>query len=152
MFTNSFRKPCRLWENKKKIISESDSLQITIWLTRTACCIPKATNTHSDYVMLIVSPLQQRLYEGASMLRDTRTFFASPLTCQEGFAKSWTYKTLCGEYRWSVLKSFSVFLHWLILFLEYFYNVENNTQRTRFILRVCASKYVIGTCLFWSTD
>jgi len=30
--------------------------------------IPKATNTHSQYVILIVSPLQQWLNQGASML------------------------------------------------------------------------------------
>ena len=30
---------------------------------RIACCIPKATNTLSEYVILIVSPLQQWLHE-----------------------------------------------------------------------------------------
>ena len=122
---------------------------MTVWLTRIACCILKATNTHSEYVIIIASPLQQRLYWGASMLR--YTFFASLVTFQKGLAKSWTYWTLCGEYRLIVLKSFPVF-HWLILLLEYFYNVENNTEYTRFILRFCTSKYVIGTCLFWNTD
>jgi len=33
--------------------------------------IPKATNTHSEYVMLIAFPLQQWLHERASMLRCT---------------------------------------------------------------------------------
>jgi hypothetical protein len=36
---------------------------------RAACCIPKATNTHSNYVTLIAFPLQQRLHKRASMLR-----------------------------------------------------------------------------------
>ena len=27
--------------------------QMTLWRMRIACCIPKATNTHSDYVVLI---------------------------------------------------------------------------------------------------
>jgi hypothetical protein len=45
--------------------------QMTIWLMRTACRIAKATNTHSQYVILIVFPLQQWLYERASLLRCT---------------------------------------------------------------------------------
>ena len=52
---------------KKKILSR------TIWRMRVACWIPKATNTHSEYVILIAFPLQQWLYEWASMLRYTYT-------------------------------------------------------------------------------
>ena len=33
-----------------------------------ACCITKATNTHSEYVILIAFPLQQWLYERDSFL------------------------------------------------------------------------------------
>jgi len=33
--------------------------QITIWRMRIACCIPKAANTLSDYVIIITFPLQQ---------------------------------------------------------------------------------------------
>jgi len=36
---------------------------------RTACWIPKATNTHSECVKLIAFPLQQWLHDSASMLR-----------------------------------------------------------------------------------
>jgi hypothetical protein len=36
---------------------------------RIACWVPKATNTHSEYVILIAFPLQQWLHERASMLR-----------------------------------------------------------------------------------
>jgi hypothetical protein len=28
-----------------------------------ACCVPNATNTHSEYVILIAFPLQQSLHE-----------------------------------------------------------------------------------------
>ena len=42
---------------------------MTIPRMRTARCIPKATNTHSEYVTLIVSPLQKWLQELASLLR-----------------------------------------------------------------------------------
>jgi hypothetical protein len=38
---------------------------------RIACWIPKATNTHSEYVILIAFPPQQWLHERASMLRYT---------------------------------------------------------------------------------
>jgi hypothetical protein len=45
--------------------------QMTIWRMRIACRIPKATNTHSQYVILIAFPPQQLLHEHASMLRHT---------------------------------------------------------------------------------
>ena len=45
--------------------------QMATWRMRVACWIPKATNTHSDYVTLIAFPLQQWLHEHASMLRHT---------------------------------------------------------------------------------
>jgi hypothetical protein len=35
------------------------------------CLIPKATNTHSEYVIIIAFPLQQWLRERASTLRYT---------------------------------------------------------------------------------
>ena len=38
---------------------------------RIACRIPRATNTHSQYVIFIAIPLQKWLHEGASMLRYT---------------------------------------------------------------------------------
>ena len=45
--------------------------QMTIWCTRIVCCIPKATNTHSECELLIALPLQQWLHERSSMLRYT---------------------------------------------------------------------------------
>ena len=44
---------------------------MTIWRMRIAYWIPKATNTHSQYVILIAFPLQQWLHERASLLRYT---------------------------------------------------------------------------------
>jgi hypothetical protein len=41
------------------------------WRMRMACWISKATDAHSEYVILIDFPLQQWLYERASMLRYT---------------------------------------------------------------------------------
>jgi hypothetical protein len=46
-----------------KNIADLDRSQITI------CGIPKAKNTHSDYVILIAFPLQRWLHDRASMLR-----------------------------------------------------------------------------------
>jgi len=37
--------------------------QITVWRMRFACWIPKATKTHSEYVILIAYPRQQWLLE-----------------------------------------------------------------------------------------
>ena len=53
-----------MWKN----IVEQGRPQLTIWHMRTACWIPKATDTHTDCVILIAFPLQQWLQERASML------------------------------------------------------------------------------------
>ena len=45
--------------------------RMTIWRMRFACCVPNATNTHSQYVTLVAFPLQLWLHEHASMLRYT---------------------------------------------------------------------------------
>ena len=45
--------------------------QVTAWFMRITRWIPRATNTHSKYVILIAFPLQQWLHERASMLRYT---------------------------------------------------------------------------------
>ena len=56
-----------MWKN----IVKSDRPQMTVWHVRIACWIPKATNTHSEYVVLIALPLQQWLHERASVVRYT---------------------------------------------------------------------------------
>ena len=40
----------------KKIVVQ-DRLQMTIWRIRIVCWIPKATDTHSEHVILIHVPL-----------------------------------------------------------------------------------------------
>jgi hypothetical protein len=52
-----------------KNMVQPDRPQMTIWRTRIACSIPKATDTHSEYVTLILFPLQQWLHESTSILR-----------------------------------------------------------------------------------
>jgi hypothetical protein len=56
-----------LWKN---IVGPGRPL-MTIWRMRTACWIPRATNTHLEYVILIAFPLQQWLHERVAMLRYT---------------------------------------------------------------------------------
>jgi len=55
----------RIWKN----IAEPDRPQMTMCCMCIACWIPKTTNTHSEYAILIDLPLQQWLHESASMLR-----------------------------------------------------------------------------------
>jgi len=43
-----------LWKNTV----ERDRPQMTIWRVRIACWIPKTTDTHSEYAILITFPLQ----------------------------------------------------------------------------------------------
>jgi hypothetical protein len=56
-----------IWKNSV----EPGRRRLTIWRMRTACWLPKATDTHSECVILIAFPLQQWLRERASMLRYT---------------------------------------------------------------------------------
>ena len=56
-----------MWKN----ILERVSSNMTLWRMCIACCITKATNTYSEYVIIIAFPLQQRLHELASLLRYT---------------------------------------------------------------------------------
>jgi hypothetical protein len=53
-----------MWKN----IVERGRPHMTIWRMRIECWIPKATNTHSEYVIIIAFPQQQWLQERPSML------------------------------------------------------------------------------------
>ena len=53
--------------------------QMTIWRMRVVCWIPKATDTHSEYVTLIAFPRQQYLDEDASLLGYT---YIDCIVCQ----------------------------------------------------------------------
>jgi len=55
-----------MWKN----IAEPDRRRVTIWRMRIACCITKAADTHSEYV-IVVFPHQQCLHERNSLLRRT---------------------------------------------------------------------------------
>jgi hypothetical protein len=50
---------------------ELDRTQLTLWRMHILCWVSKATNTHSENVILIDFPMQLWLHERASMLRYT---------------------------------------------------------------------------------
>jgi len=51
-----------MWKN---VVVRRPTRDSIIWRVRIACWIPKATNTHSEYVTLIAFRLQEWLHEGA---------------------------------------------------------------------------------------
>ena len=53
-----------MWKNA----AEPDGSRMTVGRMHIACWIPKATDIHSQYVILIACPLEQWLHERASML------------------------------------------------------------------------------------
>jgi len=54
---------------------------MAIWHMRTACWIPKVTNVHSEYVILVAPLLHQWLHEHASMLRSTYIAYHVVILC-----------------------------------------------------------------------
>jgi len=71
MFNNYFFENLSVFEIIWRYVVEPDRPQMTTRRMRIACCIPKATNTHPEYVLLISFPRQQWLHENASILRYT---------------------------------------------------------------------------------
>jgi hypothetical protein len=71
VFSNFFFESLIFCEIMWKNIVDPDRPHMTIWRMRIACCIPNATNTRSEYVILIAFPLQQWLRERVSLLRYT---------------------------------------------------------------------------------
>ena len=65
-----------------KIIVGPGRSQMTIQQRHTACWIPKATETHSEYVILIAFPLKQQLHEHTSVLSYTH------IACLVDFVRS----------------------------------------------------------------
>jgi hypothetical protein len=68
MFYNFFFFNFAVYEIMWKDIAGAGRPQMTICCMRIACWIPKATDTHSQYVPLITYPLQQRLNKRPLML------------------------------------------------------------------------------------
>jgi len=62
MLSNVFKNRA-VYEIKWKNVVESGRPQMTVWLLRIACRIPKATNTHLEYAILLDFTLQQCLHQ-----------------------------------------------------------------------------------------
>ena len=54
-----------MWKN----MAQPDRTQMTIWMVCIVCWIPKPTDIHSEYAILIGFPLQHWLHERAPLLR-----------------------------------------------------------------------------------
>jgi hypothetical protein len=61
-FHNSFHN-IAVYEIICRNVREPDGPQMTIWCMFDACWITNAVITHSEYVIIIAFPLQQRLHE-----------------------------------------------------------------------------------------
>ena len=88
-------KPGRLWDNLEKYGTARRGTGDNI--TRcmcSACWIPKATNTHSEYVILIAFQRHQWLREGASMLR-----YITYIACLVKFIVFWVLIS-CSFVHW----------------------------------------------------
>jgi hypothetical protein len=68
VFSSFFFQNRAVYEIMWKNIVERGRAQTTTWRMRNACWIPKATKTHSEYVIVIDYPLQQWLRERTSLL------------------------------------------------------------------------------------
>jgi hypothetical protein len=73
MTENLFTENLAIYEIKCKNMVDPDRSQVTIWCKRIAYWVTKATDTHSEYVILIAFPLQQWFHEPATILRYTYT-------------------------------------------------------------------------------
>jgi len=71
MFNHLFLENRAVYEKMWKNVVEPDMPQMTIWRIRIAWWVSKATNTYSEYVILIVFLRQQWLHIRASVLRYT---------------------------------------------------------------------------------
>jgi len=63
VFSNSPPENRAVYEIMLKNIVERGRPQMTVWRMRVECWIPKATKTHSEYVILIACPLQRWLHD-----------------------------------------------------------------------------------------
>jgi len=103
-----------MWKN----IVEPERPQMTVWRICISCCIPKATNTLSEYVLLIAFPLQHWLHMCASMLHYTYIACLVYITIYKIQLKYFSFRFICVK--WSTKKnSLSLYLVWLGLYLQW---------------------------------
>jgi hypothetical protein len=95
LFNNLFSEIRAVYEIMWKNVVERGRPQLIICRMRIACWIPKATNAHTDSVLLIAFPLQQWLHSSSSML---------PYTCNVCLVYNDFYKE--GKLSTACFKSF----------------------------------------------
>ena len=69
MLNNGFSKVVPFMRQYKKKVVERGRPQATIWLMRSSCWIPKATNTHTGCVIFIAFPLQHWLHQRFEIIK-----------------------------------------------------------------------------------
>jgi len=79
-----------MWKN----IVKPGMPQMIIWHMHIACWIPKTTNTHSEYVILIAFPLQQWSHERTSML--CYTYTVCPIIDETSHPTVAMFMPVCG--------------------------------------------------------
>ena len=87
MFIDFVLKNRTVYEMTWKNIVELDEPKMTIWCMCFACCIPKATNTHSQYVILM-------LFSTATMVARTCLVFTLYVHCRSCFFFSFLFTYL----------------------------------------------------------
>jgi hypothetical protein len=101
-----------------------DRPQMAIWRVRIACWITKATDTHSEYVILIAFPLQQWLHDGSLMLHLCMHFPSCLSFCLFDFYGQECYP---GTSRNSQISVFALQTYLVLQKLKYFvffYNMK----------------------------
>ena len=92
-----------MWKN---IVEPEGRPQMTIWRIRISRCVPKATNTHSEYVILLSLPIQQWLHERVSI-------FTLYVHCLSRFPS-----IHCDFYQRGVLAGIADSVFWLVYGLD----------------------------------
>jgi hypothetical protein len=63
LFSDSFFENRAVYEIMWENMVQPDRPEMTVWRIRSAYCIHKATDTHTEYVIFIAFPRQQWLHE-----------------------------------------------------------------------------------------
>jgi hypothetical protein len=89
---------------------------MTVWRMRFACWIAKATNTHSEYVILIACPLPKWSRKPASLLRYVYILFYARgnlflfnIRTQTGDFEEWVLSDILVSNSWEVRADWNKF-------------------------------------------
>jgi len=91
-----YRKSCRVWDNVEKYGTAGQATDETTWRMRIACCIPKSTDAHSIFVILVAFPPQQWLHE----TRLNVTLYIHCLSYVTPFCERTDMIAVLENYRW----------------------------------------------------